>query len=118
MAEYIEREALKQALLEKGFYPAIVKSAIEDAPAADVVETNTAVMVALQFAVELIRFCKRNWGLDPLFDYRDQDELNKYAEYIRYLCGKNQGFELTKEYAELFECGAKMDGKEGTDDGT
>ena len=116
MAEYIEREALKQYLLSKGFYPAIVKDALESLPAADVVETYTAVMASLQFALDLIRFCKRNWGLDPLFDYRDQEELNKYAEYIRYLCGKNQGFELTKEYAELFECGEMMDGKDGTNE--
>ena len=37
--EYIEREALKRTLIDKkGFYPAIVKEAIETAPAADVVE--------------------------------------------------------------------------------
>lgn len=37
--EYIEREALKRDLIDnRNFYPVIVKRAIEDAPAADVVE--------------------------------------------------------------------------------
>lgn len=37
--EYIEREALKRDLIDhRNFYPAIVKNAIESAPAADVVE--------------------------------------------------------------------------------
>ena len=35
--EYIEREPLKRDLIDRGFYPAIVKAAIEAAPAADVV---------------------------------------------------------------------------------
>ena len=39
MAEYIEREALKRDLIDnRGFYPSIVKAAIENAPTADVVE--------------------------------------------------------------------------------
>ena len=38
MKEYIEREALKQLLVEKyNFFPAIVKNAIDEMPAADVV---------------------------------------------------------------------------------
>lgn len=37
--EYIEREALRRDLIDnRSFYPAIVKCAIESAPAADVVE--------------------------------------------------------------------------------
>ena len=41
MAEYIEREALKRDLIDnRSFYPAIVKAAIESAPAADVVEVR------------------------------------------------------------------------------
>jgi hypothetical protein len=37
--EYIDREALKRDLIDnRGFYPSIVKAAIENAPAADVVE--------------------------------------------------------------------------------
>ena len=34
----IDADALKKRLLEKGFYPAIVKRAIEDAPVVDAVE--------------------------------------------------------------------------------
>lgn len=38
MAEYIDKEALKEALLERGFYPAIVKGVLEKAPTVDAVE--------------------------------------------------------------------------------
>ncbi len=38
MAEYIEREALKEELLKKGFYPAIVAGTLEQLPAANVAE--------------------------------------------------------------------------------
>lgn len=34
----IDADALKKSLLEKGFYPAIVKRVIEDAPVVDAVE--------------------------------------------------------------------------------
>lgn len=34
----IDADALEERLLEKGFYPAIVKRAIEDAPVVDAVE--------------------------------------------------------------------------------
>lgn len=34
----IDADALEKCLLEKGFYPAIVKRAIEDAPTVDAVE--------------------------------------------------------------------------------
>lgn len=37
MAELIYREALKEALLERGFYPAIVKGVLESAHAVDAV---------------------------------------------------------------------------------
>ena len=38
MAELIDRGALKEALLERGFYPAIVKGVLESAPTIDAVE--------------------------------------------------------------------------------
>lgn len=37
MAEMIDREALKEALLERGFYPAIVEGVLESAPTVDAV---------------------------------------------------------------------------------
>ena len=37
MAELIDREALKKALLERVFYPAIVKGVLESAPTVDAV---------------------------------------------------------------------------------
>lgn len=39
----IDADALKKSLLEKGFYPAIVKRAIEDAPTVDAVEIRAKV---------------------------------------------------------------------------
>lgn len=36
--KYIDAEALKKDLIKRGFYPAMVKNAIEHAPAADVAE--------------------------------------------------------------------------------
>lgn len=38
MNDLIHRDELKQTLLELGFYPAIVKSALEKAPTVDAVE--------------------------------------------------------------------------------
>ena len=37
MADYIDREKLIRDLIDKGFYPAIVKRAIENAPAVSIV---------------------------------------------------------------------------------
>lgn len=37
MAEMIDREALKEALLERGFFPAIVEGVLESAPTVDAV---------------------------------------------------------------------------------
>lgn len=37
MDEYINREAFKQKLIEKGFFPAIVQRALEEMPREDVV---------------------------------------------------------------------------------
>ena len=38
MDELISKQALKEDLLKRGFYPVIVKCALEDAPAVDAVE--------------------------------------------------------------------------------
>lgn len=38
--DLISRSALKKALLDRGFYPAIVKAALENAPAVDAVEVT------------------------------------------------------------------------------
>ena len=37
MSDYISRDELKEALLRRGFYPAFVKAALEEAPAIDIV---------------------------------------------------------------------------------
>lgn len=100
MAEYIEREALKQALLEKGFYPAIVKSVIENAPAADV--------------AEVVR-CK---GCQYAKQYeRNDGKMGYYCQHpnCTFLYGTNweRLFEPIKEAEDYCSYGvAKMDGKE------
>ena len=55
MAELIDREALKEALLERGFYPAIVKGVLESAPAVD--------------AVPVVRCKDCKWLYDEMDDY-------------------------------------------------
>lgn len=37
MAEYINRDELREALLRRGFYPTFVKTALESLPAIDIV---------------------------------------------------------------------------------
>lgn len=67
MDDLIYRDKLKQTLLELGFYPAIVKSALEKAPAVDAVpidellelrdnlyETDSITMKGLKMLNELI----------------------------------------------------------------
>ena len=70
MDELIEREALKEALLERGFYPAIVKSALEKAPTVDAVP------------VVRCRECKQG-------EIDDQDFPDQY--YCHAGCGWNKG---------------------------
>lgn len=94
MAEYIEREALKQALLEKGFYPAIVKSVIENTPTADVVEVRSG-----------------KWKAKP------QEFYIWDTEWICSNCKEEfcMGEMTSDEFLELMKycpnCGAKMTGK-------
>ena len=55
MAELIDREALKEALLERGFYTIIVKHALEKAPTVD--------------AVPVVRCKDCKWLYDEMDDY-------------------------------------------------
>ena len=96
MAEYIEREALKQYLLSKGFYPAIVKDALESLPAADVVEVVRCKDCEYS---ELCFPCKA-YGLEAL------------PVYVCCLGHRNREV-LPNDYCS---CGAKMDGKDGTNE--
>lgn len=94
MAEYIEREELKQILLEKGFYPAIVKCALESLPTADVVEVR-----------------RGEW-------------VRKYERYGDVVCSECRSvchLEMAGDDASdwgwvrsnyCHNCGAKMDGKD------
>lgn len=84
MSEYIEREALKKDLISRGFYPAIVRHAIEDAPTADVVEVRHG-----------------EWGFDGLG--WTCSECGEYA-----LANKAK---MQVHSRHCPHCGAKMDGE-------
>lgn len=70
MAEYIDKEALKEALLERGFYPAIVKGVLEKAPTVDAVE------VVRCKQCESHNLCKfeQYQGLDGFCSYGERKE--------------------------------------------
>lgn len=85
--EYIEREALKRDLIDnRGFYPSIVKSAIENAPTADVVEVVHGFWATLRSGCDCVcSMCGRYW-----IDVADKYDFNYCPN-----------------------CGAKMDGRDG-----
>ncbi len=89
MSEYIEREALKKDLISRGFYPAIVRHAIEDAPTADVGVRHGEWLISTQMV-----------GTKPYF----RGECS--------LCGRTVA-RVRKEDVKALpycHCGAKMDG--------
>lgn len=80
--EYISREALKRDLIDhRNFYPAIVKAAIEDVPAADVVEVKHG-------------------------EWKKVSEKSP-----RYVCTSCNHLYNNKEYKYCPNCGANMDGE-------
>ncbi len=70
MAEYIDKEALKEALLERGFYPAIVKGVLEKAPTVDAVEV---VRCKQCVSHNLCKF-EQYQGLDGFCSYGERKE--------------------------------------------
>ena len=84
MARYIDAEAFKKRLIEKGFYPAIVARALEEMPSADVVEVKHGEWVG--------------------------GEFNNYSGEYGEQCSNCTKFsrEYTRPYCP--NCGAKMDG--------
>jgi hypothetical protein len=90
--EYIEREPLKRDLIDRGFYPAIVKAAIENAPTADAVEAVHGEWIPIEH------------------EYRNNFERVMIAdEFDCSICGRRLGYRAN--YCP--NCGAKMDGKDG-----
>lgn len=87
MERYIGANALKEDLIHnRGFYPAIVKRAIENAPTADVTEVRHGV-----------------WQVT--------DSDIGYVEMACSLCGCKHVFYTDQGYNYCSKCGAKMDGK-------
>ena len=86
--EYIEREALKRTLIDKkGFYPAIVKEAIETAPAADVVEVCRCKDCTRGFA----KFLKKEKVIEcQLFRYDDPRQYKDPMDYCSHGVRKNK----------------------------
>ena len=83
MDEYINRETLKQSLLTMGFYPVFVKTALEEAPAIDIVRCKDC-----RYWKKEYRFCILNgvdcYGNSPFDENgfcsrgerRDSDEIH------------------------------------------
>ena len=98
MPRYIERKAVERALLTKGFYPSIIKRAIETVPDADVQEVKRAYWIPSPDGIRPIRCsaCHQPalWKheVDAIFgDYGEWRSASRYCP----------------------NCGAKMDGGEG-----
>lgn len=111
MDEYINREALIRELIGKGFYPAIVKRAIAEAPAADVapvVHGEWELFLCDEDAYEHHRcsVCKNlAW-----FEYENETMWDENIDGEMVECG-DATCGIT-EHLTLFcpYCGAKMDG--------
>lgn len=92
MAEYIEREAFKRKLVdEKNFFPAIVARALDEMPAADVVEVKHGEWIVVK----------------EYNDYRMRYEA-KIACSVCDHKPKYKGYLSDMDYCP--KCGAKMDG--------
>ena len=63
MADYIDREKLIRDLIDKGFYPALVKRAIENTPTEDVVPRSEVVEEVLAKVKELVKEYMLDKGL-------------------------------------------------------
>jgi hypothetical protein len=75
--EYIDREALKRDLIDnRGFYPSIVKAAIENAPAADVVEVVRC--RDCKFRLDRVCDCDQ-WANDDFATYIDENDFCSYG---------------------------------------
>lgn len=103
MAEYIDVEALKEALLERGFYPAIVKRVLEKALTVD---ADIGYMIHKRTTADAATVKHGRWEL-----HGDDDDLS--ASYFCSVCGYNMDED---EYLDRFSsynycpnCGAKMD---------
>ena len=91
--DLISRSALKKALLDKSFYPVIVKNALENAPAVDAVEVVRTPVVGYEGYYEVDRF-GRVFGVDRIVQVDDNGRA-----YDKPLVGKQMKQSLhTKGY--------------------
>ena len=61
MPRYIDADRFKQDLINKGFYPAIVKNAIENAPTEDVVPRSELEKAKQEVAMEIFDAVEFAW---------------------------------------------------------
>lgn len=108
MNEYICRETLIKRLVEKGFYPAIVKAVIENMPATDVAPVVHGLPV-LRYRPERYEWYEAtglNENGEPLYVKRVRIDEKSWAMYCP-ACGKR----LCSRFINYCpHCGAKMDG--------
>ena len=89
MPDLIRRDGLKQTLLDLGFYPAIVKSALEKAPAVDAVEVvrcreckhhRDSNEQEKQYLVEDILICTSPYATDDCWNAVWPDHFCSYGK--------------------------------------
>lgn len=106
MAKYIDAEALKRDLIDnRGFFPAIVAKAIEDAPAVNVVE----VVRGRDFPVNnLIKECLEHstydipYGTEALL-IKCAETIHKLMQYVPVTCS-------TCSHENCDDCDHRLDG--------
>ena len=79
MDEYINREAFKQKLIEKGFFPAIVQRALEEMPSEDVVAVVRCKECKYWGGVTYGQVCRKYSGADTKV-CTDRDHYCSYGE--------------------------------------
>lgn len=76
MAEYIDRDELKEALLRRGFYPTFVKAALESLPAIDIVRCKDCKYYGRKYGDRDIGYCCHT----KQHGYCDSDHFCSYGE--------------------------------------
>ena len=84
MAKYIDVEKLKQALLQKSFYPVFVKNTIESMPAAEVIPIEVVENYLDNIIDEWDKLGRRKYELANMqvFNHirKEQDDLAEWRE--------------------------------------
>ena len=80
MGDLIHRDELKQTLLDLGFYPAIVKSALEKAPTIDAVEVVRCRNCIHYFSGACLKIYSDGNVSQDAWQERNDDDFCSYGE--------------------------------------